>query len=220
MVEAVLVDVGGVLVMPDHGIVGAVAAAHGGAPSPAALDRGHYEGVAAGELPGGFDWAAYRRGLLAAGGVPADRVEAAGEALAGALAGPARGVWTRVLPGAVEGLRRLASSGLPVAVVSNSDGTVAAALAELGLTPGSGVVVDSGTVGITKPDPAIFRLALEALGVAAAGAVYVGDVPSVDVVGARAAGVEPLHVDPIGWCADGSHAHVRNLADVADRLVT
>ena len=216
MFEAVLLDVGGVLLMPDHGIVGTVASAFGGAPSSAALERGHYEGVAAGDLAGDFDWAAYRRTLLAAGGVPAVRVEAAEEVLARELAGPALTVWRHPLTGAAEGLRRLAAGGLKVGVVSNSDGTVGEALAASGLLPGGGVILDSAVVGIAKPDPAIFQLALEALGVAAATAVHVGDVPSVDVVGARAAGVCPLHLDPIGWCADGSHPHVRSLVDVAE----
>jgi len=57
-------------------------------------------------------------------------------------------------------------------------------------------VLDSAVVGISKPDPIIFELALEAVGVDAAHAVFVGDTPTVDVRGARAAGVAPILVDP------------------------
>ena len=49
-------------------------------------------------------------------------------------------------------------------------------------------MIDSALVGVEKPDPAIFRAALEALGVAPEEALYVGDLYEVDVVGARAAG--------------------------------
>ena len=59
--------------------------------------------------------------------------------------------------------------------------------------PGIGVevecVIDSGAVGVSKPDPRIFQIALDAIGVAAADAWYVGDMPGIDVVGARAAGL-------------------------------
>ena len=54
-------------------------------------------------------------------------------------------------------------------------------------------------VGVEKPDPRIFHLALERAGVAAAEAVYVGDLYSVDVVGARAAGLSAILMDP-GAC--------------------
>ena len=50
-------------------------------------------------------------------------------------------------------------------------------------------MLDSALVGVEKPDPAIFRAALDALGVAPAEALYVGDLYEVDVVGARAAGM-------------------------------
>jgi putative hydrolase of the HAD superfamily len=171
--------------------------------------------VAAAEVPDGFDWSAYRRALLRAAGVGPDRIEAAQQALGLELSGPARSVWTRILPGACEGLDRLAASGLPFGVVSNSDGTIEESLRRLGLE----LVIDSGAVGVAKPDPAIFRLALDRLGVAAADTLYVGDVPSVDVVGARNAGVRPLHLDPIGWCRDATHPHLRTLPEVTDCLV-
>ncbi|MST35102.1 HAD-IA family hydrolase, partial [Acidimicrobiaceae bacterium USS-CC1] len=122
--------------------------------------------------------------------------------------------------GARDGVARLAAAGARLAVVSNSDGTVAATLAALALIPEGVPVLDSATVGVAKPDPAIFALALARLGVPAARAVHVGDVPSADVVGARAAGVRPLHLDPIGWCGAGDHEHVAALGEVADLLAT
>ena len=54
-------------------------------------------------------------------------------------------------------------------------------------------------MGVEKPDPRIFRIALERAGVAATEAVYVGDLYSIDVVGARAAGLSAILMDP-GAC--------------------
>jgi len=109
---------------------------------------------------------------------------------------PPLGVWTAPAPGAARALARVRAAGLRAGVVSNSDGTVAAILASLGLAPALDFVIDSGEVGVEKPDPEIFRLALARAGVAAAEAVYVGDLYSVDVRGARAAGIEAILLDP------------------------
>ncbi len=83
-----------------------------------------------------------------------------------------------------------------VGIISNADGTVAQRLAAqevLQVGPGLGVevecVIDSGAVGVSKPDPRIFEIALDAIGVDAADAWYVGDMPGIDVVGARGAGL-------------------------------
>jgi len=218
---AVLVDVGGVLLMPDHALVNRTARTFGGVGATGSeLVRAHYLGVAAGEGPGGFDWGPYRAKLLTCGGVPPDRLADADALLAEALAGPADAVWSQVLPGAREGMDALVGTGVRVAIVSNSDGTVAASLSSRHLVPEGIPVLDSGAVGISKPDPGIFLLALEALGVPAERACHVGDVPSVDVVGARSAGVRPLHLDPVGWCRAGDHDHVSALGEIARRLAT
>ena len=88
-----------------------------------------------------------------------------------------------------------------------------------------GVILDSAVVGVAKPDPAIFRLALDALGVPADRSVlHVGDSLRYDVAGALAAGLQPVHMDPYGFCpAPDGHPHVRNLAELAwpgDRLIS
>jgi putative hydrolase of the HAD superfamily len=89
-------------------------------------------------------------------------------------------------------LARLKSAGLLLGVVSNSEGRVAEALEAAELRQYFDVVIDSGLIGIEKPDPRIFHAALEALGVGADEALYVGDLYDVDVVGARAAGIEAV----------------------------
>jgi putative hydrolase of the HAD superfamily len=116
---------------------------------------------------------------------------------------PPFGLWSVCLPeapGALDALRRL---GLRLAVVSNSNGTVARILESLDLARWLDIVVDSAVVGFEKPDPRIFHHAASALGVEPGEAVHVGDLYSVDVVGARAAGVRAILLDPFGaWPVD------------------
>jgi putative hydrolase of the HAD superfamily len=59
-------------------------------------------------------------------------------------------------------------------------------------------LIVSGEVGVAKPDPAIFRLALERLGVEPAEALFVGDSPEHDLRGAAAAGVPFVWMNPAG----------------------
>ena len=81
-------------------------------------------------------------------------------------------------------------------------------------------MVDSAVVGVAKPDPAIFGIALAALGVPASERVlYVGDSLRYDVTGARAAGLQPVHLDPNGFCpAPDGHRHIRTLAELAQSI--
>jgi putative hydrolase of the HAD superfamily len=109
------------------------------------------------------------------------------------------GLWTEGEPEAEAALRLAHDRGLRTACISNSNGTVGGILDGLGLTRHLDFVIDSSQVGVEKPDPRIFHLALQRAGVAAAEAVYVGDLYSVDVVGARAAGLSAILMDP-GAC--------------------
>jgi putative hydrolase of the HAD superfamily len=107
-------------------------------------------------------------------------------------------LWGEMQPGTPEGLDRLREAGYRLGVVSNSDGRVEEALAAAGIRDRFEVVIDSQLVGMEKPDPRIFALALERLGMASAEALYVGDTYEVDVIGARRAGLEVVLLDPLG----------------------
>ena len=100
---------------------------------------------------------------------------------------------------ALASLRRL---GLRLVVVSNSNGTLRAKLERLGLLSAFDLVMDSFELGVEKPDPAIFRLALERLGAEATSTLHVGDFFHIDVVGARAAGLQAWLIDTAGLYAD------------------
>jgi putative hydrolase of the HAD superfamily len=105
-------------------------------------------------------------------------------------------------PVAEPALRLVRDRGLTAGVVSNSNGTVRSILQTLGFLPYLAFVLDSTEVGVEKPDPRIFRLAVEQARVTPREAVYVGDLYSVDVRGARAAGLDAILLDPAGlWGA-------------------
>lgn len=203
-VRAVLLDVGGVFHLPDHDrIVAALARAEIDI-DPTVLDRAHYAGVAALEDFTEGDrsiWLAYNRAYALACGAPDDRIEEVAEILLSEFT--TGGVWTRIIPGSREALQVLAELGVALAIVSNADGSVEAQLRTDGICQvgeGDGVpvgaVLDSSVVGMSKPDPRIFELALDRLGVSPSDAIHVGDTPAADVDGARAAGVRPVLIDP------------------------
>lgn len=235
-VDAVLLDLGGVFYLPDHERIGRALRRLGITIEPEDLDRAHYEGVAALRSPEGPDappldhhgdgtavWHAYNRAYASVCGVEDDALD---EATAVLLAEFGLGdVWTRIIPGAVSALAELAELDLALAVVSNADGTVERQLRDDGVCqvgPGPGVevriVLDSGVVGISKPDPRIFELALDALQVAPERTIHVGDTPAADVAGALAAGVRPVLIDPYDLHTDAPCDRAGSLAEVAARL--
>jgi HAD superfamily hydrolase (TIGR01509 family) len=100
-------------------------------------------------------------------------------------------------PGVLETLEQLAKH-YKLAVVSNAGGKVAIKLREAGFDRHLLAVMDSGLVGIEKPDPRIFLMACEHAKVRPERSLYVGDLHAIDVVGARRAGLRPVLLDPEG----------------------
>jgi HAD superfamily hydrolase (TIGR01509 family) len=130
----------------------------------------------------------------------------------------ASGIWGKPNEGARKTLDALVRLGVRRAVVSNSDGRAERHLIDCGVRDGIELVVDSQVVGVEKPDPRIFRIALEALGVAAERALFVGDIRSVDEAGARAAGVHFVLIDPFGdYAAPGTPA-ISGIGELPDHL--
>ncbi len=110
-----------------------------------------------------------------------------------------RGIWHRPVPGGREAVGQLRAQGCRVAVVSNSDGTVEDSLLRAGYGGLFELVIDSHRVGVAKPDPGIFRIALEHMEVEPRNSWYVGDSVYHDVGGAAAAGLSgSVLVDPLG----------------------
>jgi len=109
------------------------------------------------------------------------------------------GLWNRADPEAPAALRRVKSAGLVTGVISNSNGSVRAILEETGLAAHLDFIIDSAVVGVEKPDPRIFQLGLLEGAVSPEEAVYVGDLYTVDVLGARGAGLDGVLLDPRGY---------------------
>jgi putative hydrolase of the HAD superfamily len=121
----------------------------------------------------------------------------------------------RAYPEVPDVLARLRAGGARLAVVSNWDVSLHDVLERTGLRPLVDAVVISAELGVAKPDPAIFRAALDRLGAVADGAVHIGDSLEHDVAGARAAGLEAVLVARNGAAAP---AGVRTVASLAELL--
>lgn len=128
--------------------------------------------------------------------------------------------WDEVPEGVREALARLRASGRRLAVVSNANGTVVTLFRRLGLLEAFDAILDSAIEGVEKPDPRLFRLALDRLGAAAATALHVGDMYEIDVVGARAAGLRAVLVDADGLYPEADCPRVRSLLELAVHLGT
>jgi HAD superfamily hydrolase (TIGR01549 family) len=111
-------------------------------------------------------------------------------------------------------LAQLKARGLSLAIVSNSDGRIESAFHQAGLAGYFDFFIDSFDVRVEKPDPEIFRLATERAGVAANEAAYVGDLYSVDVVGARNAGLIPVLYDPFDLNPRADCVRIKSIDDL------
>ena len=118
----------------------------------------------------------------------------------------------RLYPEVITTLDALAARGLRLGVISNWDERLPRLISALGLEAHFAALVVSQSVGVEKPHPAIFRAALERLGVSAAETVHVGDRRLEDVEGAEAAGFHAL------WLARSGGGDLDSLAELPARL--
>jgi putative hydrolase of the HAD superfamily len=224
--EAVLFDAGGTLVRLDYEWMAGEVTWLGAALDPVTLrraeiagrrrydaSRGHAPGENPGPLGATGDTRSYFAGMLEAAGVPPAVVEAA--LLRFFARHEAAGLWTRPMEGAREALDALGEMGLRRAVISNSDGRAEMHLGDCGMLRGIEFVVDSHAVGVEKPAPAIFRIALERLGLSPNDALFVGDIRSVDEAGARAVGTHFVLLDPYGDYASPGEPAIEGMHGLA-----
>jgi putative hydrolase of the HAD superfamily len=214
-IEAVLLDAGGVLLDLDFGYVRRLIETPGFTVAETELAR--LEAEARREIhrhvqDGGRvseAWRDYFHIILGRSGVPVDRQSGVIDSLWEAH--QRFGLWTVAVDGAVEVVRGLRDAGFRIGVVSNAEGRVEQDLHGAGFEGLLETVVDSHVVGVEKPDPAIFEIALERLGVARERCVFVGDVPAVDLAGARAAGIAPILLDRHGIYDDADAPHIDSI---------
>ena len=226
---AVLLDAGGVFVLPDPDrILGAFARAECSVPREVLADAHYRAATRFGihldvETCWNETWLDYLQTYVDECGVPQDRRDEAHLHLDNEFADAA--LWVEPIAGSRQGLHLLADTGVRLGIISNADGLMAQRLAQLEVCqvgPGIGVdvecVVDSGAVGVMKPDPRIFEAALDLLGLPADDVWYVGDLPAIDVVGARRAGIRPILMDPLGLHGDTDYDSIPSLAALAALL--
>ena len=106
------------------------------------------------------------------------------------------------LPGARATLEDVRARGITLAMVSNWDCDLPVQVERAGLGHLFETIVASAAVGVEKPDPGIFHVALERLGISAARVLHIGDEAN-DEQGAAAAGVRfapaPIATAFTGW---------------------
>jgi HAD superfamily hydrolase (TIGR01509 family) len=125
--------------------------------------------------------------------------------------------WDQILPGTREALERIRQK-YAIAVISNADGKIDAVLRRCGICDCFASITDSGIVGYEKPHPAIFAAALREMKADPAESLYVGDVYSVDYVGARNAGMQAVLFDVSGAYREQKHPRVKSLVELESWL--
>jgi putative hydrolase of the HAD superfamily len=114
-------------------------------------------------------------------------------------------------------LDELAGRGMTLGLVSNFEPWLDEVLALQGIADRFAAVAISGTLGVAKPDPRIFKAALDEAGADPAATVHVGDQPVNDVAGALAAGITPVLIDRFGRHPGAGGAHrVEDLAGLLE----
>jgi len=212
-VRAVVFDAGNTLMHLDYAFIASVLAEHGFPVAPidiriaeysakAAIDRHVAPQIVASGVEG-LLWPAEHRVqpsyfaiALQTLGVPSAATPPIIDALY--AHNRERCLWRVVEPDTPDVLNKLRRRGLTLAVISNADGRVEGDLEACGLRAHFATVVDSHVVGVEKPDAAIFSLTLDRIQASPDASVYVGDVFSIDVLGARRAGMDAVLVDTLG----------------------
>ncbi len=218
--DAILFDAGGVLVLPDPTVLAPLLARYGGSLDEAAHRRAHYAGMKAKsdrDEPEGA-WRVYDDAYVAAVGVDlADRDEAA--FLLGRTRSP--WLWRWTIPETRVALDALAASLIPMGVVSNASGQIESMLAREVCQSGPGrhvemrCIIDSQTVGVAKPDPAIFDHALVHFAEFDRSRIaYVGDSVTMDVGASSAAGLHPILLDPYDDHVGADFERIRAVGDL------
>lgn len=219
--DAVLFDAGGIFVIPDPHVVSPLLRYYGGSDDLDRYHRAHYAGMAAksrAESPES-DWSVYNRAYVESVGVHVDDTDEASMVLDRTRSA---WLWRHALDDSVQALRALHDRRVPIGVVSNATGQIEAVLARSKVCQvgeGHGVpvriVVDSHVVGVAKPDPRIFDFGLAVLeGIDRSRVAYVGDSVTMDIGGARNAGLLPVLLDPYDDHDGADFLRVRSLLEL------
>ncbi len=120
------------------------------------------------------------------------------------------GNWDIIRPGTAEKLFKIGER-YRIAVISNADGKIEDVLRRRGIAHCFRTITDSGLVGYEKPHPQIFHQALKSMNAAPEESLYVGDVYSVDYLGATGSGMHAVLMDIPGAYRDKGVPRVESL---------
>lgn len=223
--QALLLDAGDTILFMDYSALAEALAGLGERVAVAQLERAMplaksaYQTVVRERAQHEHGWFVLVRSLLLEAGIAPERAEG--------LLSPLRAIhedfyfWRSVPPELPAVFARARDAGIRLGVVSNSEGRLQSVFERIGVLSWFEVVVDSHLEGVAKPDPRIFRVALERMGgIAPAHAIYAGDLPEIDLVGANAAGMHAALVDALDtYKARPDLPRVNSVAQLIDELV-
>ena len=126
--------------------------------------------------------------------------------------------WCDIRPG-THGILQRIGVRYPLAVISNADGKIAAALERCGIADCFASITDSGILGCEKPAVAIFQAALRSMNAKPEESLYVGDVYSVDYLGATRAGMQAMLFDVSGAYRELNVPRVESLEELEAHLL-
>lgn len=240
-VRAVVFDIGGVFLIPHHGRIRPALADAGVdvPPDEGAFHRAHHvavhavsEAVRSGEIQpdegSAHTWALYDTAYFSTAGVPDHQISTASAVREEQRRQGVSGVWVYPLEANIAAFTTIMSERpeLERAIVSNNDGSAEQQMLDHrvcqvgpGDLPEVAMVIDSGLIGVAKPDPAIFEPVLKTLSAPPHEILYVGDTYQSDVLGATAAGLQVVQLDPYDLHHDYDHARVPDVGALADLLL-
>jgi putative hydrolase of the HAD superfamily len=126
--------------------------------------------------------------------------------------------WQKVFDDARPTLETLHRQGYNLGIVSNAEAGIERVMRQLGLTPLVDYLTYSEEVGVEKPDPRIFKIALGRAGCRADEALHIGNDYQADVVGARTAGLTPILLDRNDHYPEADCLRVRSLSEIEGML--
>ncbi len=179
------------------------------------LDEWLWPQIRSGQVPRTIDhfyWGEYLHALMEGIHVP----EAARPTVMRRVAEGFRDIrlWSRVLPETPQVLEALRARGYFLGVISNSVGTMEEQLRRLNLAVYFSTILDSAVVGVEKPHPEIFQMALARARAAPSEALFVGDTYATDIGGAQLAGLRGVLIDRVGAYPQAECARVASLSEL------
>lgn len=123
-----------------------------------------------------------------------------------------------IIPSGTREHLQIISERYKISVISNADGKIEDVLARCNIADCFQTITDSGLVGVEKPHPEIFRQALQKMNAAPEESLYVGDMYSVDYLGATGAGMQAILMDVPGAYHERGVARVESLEELRRSL--